>query len=112
MLRKCGISLCRSCPQCRTHSDYVVSANFFPKTPEEKEKVIKEFKEAMGYVTCWCEGRNVVFGADASVAENCFCISYGDLCLNWNSRMVVSKITGKRVKFEKKTFTVFQNRKM
>lgn len=40
----------RACPECRTPSDFVCPSIYWVDTKEEKEKLIKDYKDALRYV--------------------------------------------------------------
>lgn len=42
----------RSCPTCRKHSDYVVPSRTFPSSEEQKEIIVKEYKDKLAGIPC------------------------------------------------------------
>lgn len=42
----------RSCPECRIRSDFVCPSSFWVESPEEKEKLITKYKEALSDKDC------------------------------------------------------------
>lgn len=44
--------LCRSCPECRVASDFVCPSAFWVETKEEKDKLLGDYRKALGIKDC------------------------------------------------------------
>ncbi|KAI8771855.1 E3 ubiquitin-protein ligase makorin-1 [Biomphalaria glabrata] len=42
----------RACPSCRTHSDFVTPSKYWVECPEEKKKLISDYKDALSKKPC------------------------------------------------------------
>jgi len=42
----------RSCPECRTHSDFIVPSNYWYEDDKEKEKFISDYKSRLSKMAC------------------------------------------------------------
>lgn len=41
-------SLCRSCPECRITSNFVIPSEYWVEEKEDKQKLIQKYKDGMG----------------------------------------------------------------
>ena len=46
------ISFCRACPECRQTSDYICPSRYWVETPEEKARLLDDYKLALNKKEC------------------------------------------------------------